>query len=300
MTEEERQQARIEFLGTIQATINARGWHWFGYHFQRAIPTPFARSIIDACIDCEAGVARLGADLVRDLGAIGGMERHEQHYEQLLQKLAEILVLRQILQLPWPEGTEFAHEPAVNGRGPRPELRVRTPDRDYLFEVKAPGLLEHARNRQANQMQAPARALGRDAVEQLAGGAQITLPRDNPIKDFLVDADRKFAPFKAHRPAISVLVIVWDDHIYEPISALVHEQCGLLTPRSYFRNQDGAVVEFANIDAVVLVRHLTYFGLAATERPLLERLHAFDFGGNRALPNVVPRQRLWHRFEVVI
>ncbi|WP_088279036.1 hypothetical protein [Ideonella sp. A 288] len=83
-----------------------------------------------------------------------------------------------------------------------------------------------------------------------------------------------------------MLIIVWDDFIYEPITALKHEACGLLTANSYLRDSAGAPVQFANIDAVVLVRHLTYFARAAGDVPLEERAHALDFGDERALPNV--------------
>ena len=162
----------------------------------------------------------LGRQLIRDLGAIGGIDRHEPHYDQLMQKLAEILVLRQLLALSWPGGTTFEHEPALTRHGKRPELKVVTPEHVYLFEVKTPSLTAHARNRAKNDLQAPARMFERDILDRLAGEGGLTLPRDNPVKDFLIDAELKFAPFKAATRATSLLVIVWDDHIYEPITVL--------------------------------------------------------------------------------
>jgi hypothetical protein len=88
----------------------------------------------------------------------------------------------------------------------------------------------------------------------LAGEGGLTLPRDNPVKDFLIDAEAKFAPFKAATRATSLLVIVWDDHIYEPITVLTQEQCGLLTPNSCYTDASGGPVTFPDIDAVVLIR----------------------------------------------
>lgn len=126
----------------------------------------------------------------------------------------------------------------------------------------------------------------RDILDRLAGEGGLTLPRDNPVKDFLIDAEAKFAPFKAATRATSLLVIVWDDHIYEPITVLTQEQCGLLTPSSYYIDARGGPVTFPDIDAVVLIRHLMYFKHAAGDVPLVERAHAFDFGDERALPNV--------------
>ncbi|WP_144289854.1 hypothetical protein [Ideonella sp. A 288] len=72
----------------------AEDWHWFRYHFANLPPHPMARSIIDACADCEMKVPGLGAQFITEVAAIGGREGHLPHYDQLLQKLAEILVVR--------------------------------------------------------------------------------------------------------------------------------------------------------------------------------------------------------------
>ena len=122
-----------------------------------------------------------------------------------------------------------------------------------------------------------------------AGGApsddQITLPRDNPVKDFLISTDQKFSDFGEVEGA-NVLVIVWDDFVYEPITSLINEKTGLLTENSYYKDEDGFTVEFSNIDGVIVVRHLSYFyeGLAGRELP--DRHGIFDFGGHDSLPNV--------------
>ncbi len=263
-----------------------KAWHWFSYHFSMLPPHPLARSIVDACADCEMKLPGLGFQFVKEIAAISGKEKHEPHYDQLLQKLAEILVVRQLLTLEWAAGTTFQHEPAVSADGKRPELRVVTPERVFLFEVKAPALREHIHARRTNAFQVPGRTLPMAQVQKLAGKGGLTLPRDNPVKDFLLDADKKFAPFKAIQAETALLVIVWDDFIYEPITALKHEQCGLLTANSYLKDGTGAAVQFPNIDAVVLVRHLTYFMRAASDEPLQERAHALDFGDEGALPNV--------------
>jgi hypothetical protein len=249
-------------------------------------PHPLGRSIVDACTDCEKKLPRLGFQFVKEIAAISGKEKHEPHYDQLLQRLAELLVLRRLLTLDWPTGTTFQHEPAVAAAGKRPELRVVTPDRSFLFEVKAPSLLKHIRARRANAIQVAGRALPMDQVEKLTGDGGLTLPRDNPVKDFLVDADTKFAQFKVVQDETSVLVIVWDDFIYEPITVLKHEQCGLLTTNSYLKDATGGAVQFTHIDAVVVVRHLTYLYRATADQPLEERAHALDFGDEHALPNV--------------
>lgn len=169
----------------------------------------------------------------------------------------------------------------------RPELRVTTPERAYLFEVKAPSLSEHTKARNRNPAQAPGRVLPQDFLQQLAPDGGLTLPRDNPVKDFLIDADKKFGQFKPVSAHTSILVIVWDDFIYEPITALTHQACGLLTQNSYFKDADGTAMQFPNIDAVVLIRHLNYIQNATANIPLEDRFHALDFGTPRDLPNVL-------------
>jgi len=91
-----------------------------------------ARSVIDASAECEKQIPGLGFQFIQDIASICGKEKHEPHHEQLLQKLSEVLVLRQLLNLEWPEGTTFQHEPAVSATGKRPELRVVTPERGFL------------------------------------------------------------------------------------------------------------------------------------------------------------------------
>lgn len=287
MTEDERRNAWLALLRELGAGVTDQAWHWFAFHIHCLPPHPFARSIVNAAVDCEEKVPGLGHSLIADLGRIGGIDHHEPHYDQLMQKLAEILVLRQLLSLDWPEGTTFEHEPAAIAGGKRPELKVNSPGQTYLFEVKTPSLLAHARQRNENGVQAAVRIFDREVLDRLAGDGGVTLPRDNPVKDFLIDAEAKFAPFKAQGPAIAVLIIVWDDFIYEPITVLTQAQCGLLTDASYYRTQEDTPVLFPAIDAVIAVRHLMYFKRAAGGEPLVERTHAFDFDGEGALPNVL-------------
>jgi hypothetical protein len=120
----------------------------------------------------------------------------------------------------------------------------------------------------------------------MAGDQKPILPRDNPVKDFLVSAEAKFASFYGEKPVFGILVIVWNDFIFEPITSLVHEASkGLLTPETFARNADGTPTTFPHVNSVFLVRHLMYFQQGAAET-LTERRHAFDFGGEQDLPNV--------------
>lgn len=286
MTENDPSNIRLALFQELKAGVVHQDWHWFSYHLQFFPPHPFIRSIVNAAVDCEERVAGLGHALIADLGGIGGIERHKPHYDQLMQKLAEIFVLRQLLILTWPMGTTFKHEPTAFAGSKRPELMANTPTQEFLFEVKTPSLCEHMRQRNENNFQVPIRLFDREVLDGFVGDSSITLPRDNPLKDFLVDANAKFSQFKGNKTTISVLIIVWDDFIYEPITVLTHPRCGLMTDASYFRDDKNVPIAFPAIDAVIILRHLMYFRLAAAEKPLLEREHAMDFGDEEALPNV--------------
>ena len=119
-------------------------------------------------------------------------------------------------------GHGLADEPSGTGSLRNPEFVVSTPEARVGVEVKAPALLAHEQQRSSNPLQAAARALTPESLAAFSGdGQEVTLPRDNPLKDFLVNAEGKFAPFHRDDPDFyGLLVVVWDDFIYEPISAL--------------------------------------------------------------------------------
>lgn len=282
MTEDEYN----DLLQLAMETMLKTGFHWFQHQFVTVPHHLFAGSILRACASINRIAPAIGKDLLRELSSIGGRDRHEPHYEQLLQKLSEILVIERIVSATWPEGTTFEHEPSATPGGPRPELLVTTPTDRLVVEVKTPSLLQHIRNRANNRTQLPYRGgLSRDLAEASAAG-DVTLPRDNPILDFLKDADRKFAQFRVDPNTTSLLVIVWDDYIYEPISTLVNQGTGLLTANSFAKRDDGQALTFPDIDVVVAIRHLHYFIAASRDEELNGRAHAMDFGDDGDVPNV--------------
>lgn len=263
--------------------IRASAWHWLGYHFQFLPPHPVCEALITAVLDCDAQIAGLGRDFIDRVAAAGGRDRNEADYQTMLQVFAEVLCLRQAFSCLWPGLPEFEYEP-VGRNGKRPELGVQCDGKRYLLEVKAPSLLAHQRARSQNGLQVPGRGISREMAQQMARGP-VTLPRDNPIKDFLISAEAKFASFP-EVPGANVLIIVWDDHIYEPLTVLTNEKSGLLTSNSYYRDGRGTPITFPHIDGVIAIRHLNYFQEGLAERPLPDRKGLFDFGQPGTLPNV--------------
>lgn len=259
-------------------------WHWLRYHFSKFPPIILSQSLITACAALDQQIDGLGKEMIDRIVSLNGRNRDLRHYEAILQIFSEIVSVNQAFSCVWPSIPMFHSEPSGNS-GKKPELLVRSDSGRTLFEVKAPGLIDHARQRAENPLQIPGRSLTREHIESLAGGRPLTLPRDNPLKDFLISANEKFADFD-QEDGCNILIVIWDDHIYEPIAALVNERTGLLTANSFYRDERDRPIEFPYIDAVIVLRHMNYFISGLAEHPLSDRENAFDFGGEEALPNV--------------
>lgn len=261
-------------------------WHWYAYHFAwfketlSTVEHPFARSIVDAVIKCESRCPGLGTAILDRLASIGGRERDVGQREQLVQVLAELFVVQQIAGFAWPGAVTFRPEQSLARGAMKPELVIETEDYDLAVEVKAPAMRQYSRQRAENDRQVVSR-MPKEVIEALThGDPRITLPRDNPVKDFLISADAKFAAYgqTTSKRVIGLLVIVWDDFINEPISSLMSPLSGLFTSNSYFQ-PDGSAPKFENIDGVVVVRHLHQIDRASADQPLVDGCrHALDYG----------------------
>ncbi len=166
------------------------------------------------------------------IGAIKGTGRAQ--YEALIQILSEIYVTAGVLRVADRHDGHalFAHEPGRKGEK-NPECEVSIAGHWCAIEVKAPALMAHAEKRRSQPWQLAGR------VPQGVFPPTSVKPRDNPVKDFLVSAEAKFAAYEAHRTgALRLLFIIWDDFCNEPITALLSPGSGLLTPESFHRGQE--------------------------------------------------------------
>jgi hypothetical protein len=269
---------------------NRAEWHWFGFHFTLLVDPraehPFARAIIDALVVCDAAMPGYAEAFIERLGSFRGKESFAPHYEQLMQMVAELHVITQMVRFDWPGGAHLRMEPTPEGSKKNPEIMIQHQGINYGIEVKAPSLLAHIKARNENPTQLPGR-MPSEMVEQVKReGEAMTLPRDNPVKDFLVSADAKFEHFKkADANFIGVLVIVWDDFIYEPISSLISETAGLLTPNSFFKDSEGVAKTFEHVDGVFLIRKLHQFAREAADQPLIDGCSdIMDYGQEGVFP----------------
>jgi hypothetical protein len=266
-------------------------WHWFSYHFEKQLrgsDSPFAEAIIEACLDCDSAIPGFAERTLDMLIAASGVEKHRPHYEQLLQLLSEILIVRQLVRHEWPSSPVFALEPKATGSNKNPELTVEVGGTFVAVEVKTPSLLAHQEARREHEAQLVARSGYLEEISRAVGGKdKVLLPRDNPVKDFLISADAKFAPLRSSATGAfyGVLVIVWDDYIQEPLNSLVHPRAGLFTPYSFALDENRKPFSFSNVDGAILIRHLHQFVNAAAEQPLADMWPGvFEYGTREMFP----------------
>jgi hypothetical protein len=291
MPDDRKTATRADVCMLIAKSEIMQHWHWFRYHFGTLnVPGgwehPLAANVIDALVVCDKAMPGYAQSFVTRLSAIGGKEKFLPHYEQLIQQLAELHVVLQVVSFDW-RGAQFAAEPTAEASKKNPEITVRHDGIIYGIEVKAPALIAHIKARGSNATQVPARVFSTEMLATLKKPDEaMTLPRDNPVKDFLMSADAKFAAFKQEQEHfIGLLVIVWDDHIYEPISSLLHESSGLLTPKSFHIDASGAPFPYANVDGVFLIRHLHQLIRATRDEPLIDGCgHPLEYGTEGAFP----------------
>lgn len=274
-------------------------WHFFKYHFffyNENMQHPFAESIIDLVTDLETVLPKSGMDYLDKIAAINDKPSFTQHYDQLLQTLAELVVVHKAAMFNWGDEQNMLYEPTAGNSKKNPEIIIHTRQLDIGIEVKAPEFVKKHNERGAKALQMPSRS---DIIKTL-NKDDVLLPRDHAIKDFLISADNKFSEFKRLNPKFySVLVIVWDDFVYEPISALISPQSGLFTANSFAKDLTGKILEFSNLDCVIITRHLLPIKCGTRDEPIPYSFrHSLDFGGNDEFPFKVYIQNPSSKLEI--
>ncbi len=199
--------------------------------------------------------------------------RHGDHYDQhaLFAALCELSVLNSfIVQSGDPEA--FIYEPKpVKGSNKNPEFSTKVEGITYFVEVKSMNYpiqrekLERQFEERKVVRQYDARILPLTEEEK----RESITSTDVKVKDFLVDANKKFAKSNAG-DYVNVLFICWSDETDQPATALKSHYHGLLTEKSWFRDQNGKVITFENIDAIFISDVYYNHGvhMATTDVPL--------------------------------
>jgi hypothetical protein len=234
---------------------------------------PFTAGLLDSLWDIEQVSPGYAKEMITRIAGIRG-EGNEQ-YELLLQICAEVYVTRgATISADSDEQSKklFKHEPTAVKNSKNPEFEARANGCWYAVEVKTPKLNQFAETRAQNDWQVVARM-----PAEVTDGLNPTLPRDNPVKDFLISANAKFETYAQSRPAaFRILTIVWDDFVQEPLTALLSPVSGLLTDNSFYKKDDKPVI-FPFIDAIILCRYTHQLKRLTVEAPLLDEEHAFYY-----------------------
>lgn len=253
------------FLERIPSEYPKHMLCYFAANAARGIVFPFVNGLCCALAEIDSATPGYANEMLNRLAAI--KDTGEAQYEAVLQVLAEIYVTQGVVKAASHTGVvpQVAHEPGPSGKK-NPECEAMIAGHWCAIEVKTPKLIEHGRLRSTNPWQVTAR-VPRETTKAL----QATPPRDNPVKDFLLSSEAKFAIYESHRPnALRLLVIVWDDFCNEPIAALVSPVSGLLTQNSFHRDANNVAVTYPHVDGVVVIRHQHQLIRATRCEPLID------------------------------
>lgn len=277
--------SRQDLWKELAKSILSCKWHFFQYHIQKVLGggrVPLVVSIIEALFIIETAMPGAGIDYINKIVSFCNKEKHTPHYDQLMQVLAEMLIVQRVVTFSWNNLQGFAYEPTQTGSSKNPEVVVSTKGLTVGVEVKAPEYVKKHNERGTK----PQQVATRTDIIKLLNKDETMLPRDNPVKDFLISANAKFSSFKAADPNFyGVLVIVWDDFIYEPISALIGKPAGLFTGGSFAKDEIGQPLKFENVDCVIVTRHGLPIKRGTTEQPMpYMSNHPLDYGREKEFP----------------
>ena len=189
---------RTDIIKLLADSNMFRKWHWLSYHFNHLIAgrtQPLSEAVVNTCLQCERQMPGFAKEFIDRIANVGGRENHTPDCEQILQQLSELHIITQAIRWDWPDGTIFEHEPTTADSQKNPEIRIITSNIELGIEVKTPAIFAHWEERSKNPIQFASRFAPRELIKAIAGENPATLPRDNPIKDFLISAEEKFAPF---------------------------------------------------------------------------------------------------------
>jgi hypothetical protein len=246
-----REEIIAEFLARVSAAPDSHVMWWMMDQLAKGNIVDFHAGLIAALVTIDRVSPGYAVEQISRIAYIP-TPINDTARESLYQIVAEIYCTFGAVEVADHSGStvHFKHEPAI-AKGKNPEFESRSRGHWYSVEVKTPSLIAFRRVRTDKDVQITTR-LPRDIFAQ----EPKTLPRDNPVKDFLISANAKFEQYSQIRPdAFRILTIVWDDFAHEAIAALTSPVSGLLTSNSFFRLSDGTSVKFPFIDGIVVCRY---------------------------------------------
>ncbi len=254
-------EALCLFLEKIPAEYPKHMLCYFAGNAARGTLLPFTVGLLKCLAELDSAMPGYAKEVLDRIAGIKGTG--EPQYEAVLEILGEMYVTQGVVEAA--HGANVSHEPGRAG-GKNPECEALIADCWCAIEVKTPRLIAHRNSRATKEWQ-----LNTRMPTEFQEGRQVTLPRDNPVKDFLISSEAKFEEYETYRQdALRILVIVWDDFCNEPIAALVSPVSGLLTPASFHRDSAGAPVRHPHVDGIIIARHQHQLLRATRCEPLID------------------------------
>jgi hypothetical protein len=239
-----------DFLAKVPSVPQSHIMWWLMSHLATGAILPFMRGLLDQLILIDSASPGYAQACVRRVAAIPGIT--DQSLEALYQVVGEVYCAGGAVEVADRDANGsviFTSEPFADAGLMNPEFDSQHKGISYSVEVKTPGLIAHRRARGTNQVQLTTRLPANPFADEAK-----TLPRDNPVKDFLISANRKFAAYATQKSEpYRILAIVWDNFVYEPITALMSPVAGLFTERSFHRTANGDRMTYPHLDGVVII-----------------------------------------------
>jgi hypothetical protein len=258
-----RDQIITELLSKIPASKDSHVMWWMMDLLAKGRDLPFLDGLITSLQIIERAAPDYAAMQIKRMAEIP-LPIDDKARESLYQILGEVYCTRGAAEKADSlQGKALLTiEPGTGGKNP--EFESCSDSKWYAVEVKTPALIAYRRTRTAQDFQLTTR-LPREMFQD----KEKTLPRDNPVKDFLISADAKFAIYRLQREhAFRILTIIWDDYLHEAVAALISSVSGLLTANSFHRDADGQPILFPNIDGIVLCRYQHWIVRAFRNDPM--------------------------------
>ena len=225
--------------------------HFLDFHFGNF--NQFAQEFTELMCILDDLFPGAGHNFVKRIGSLQGESRAT--YDQIVQALCELIIAKKFIDsYPAEKGFKMHWEPTENTKS-NPEFMIEGPEWRLLVEVKCPSLHEYDSKNRSASSQVTTRLPGIRDLMAAIDGAEPALPLDNKVKDFLVSAEKKFSSFgEGAVPTYGLLLICWGERMFEAVTPLSNEACGLLKERSFFE-KDGKKIRFPHVHGVVVTQH---------------------------------------------
>jgi hypothetical protein len=223
-------------------------WWTMSNMMTRGNTTVFINGLTKALLAIDEASPGYAKDRIERISAIKGLG--DTALETLYQIMAEIYCAAGAVAVADRDAAEsaiFKDEPRAAAGGKNPEFSSQFHSIKYAVEVKSPSLIQYRKNRATKDVQLTTRIPHSNTIFP-----DSTLPRDNPVKDFVVSANAKFEEFARVDDGFRILTIVWDGYMNEVVAALTSKVSGLFTDRSFHRGSDGKRFSYPFLDGVVV------------------------------------------------